>query len=385
MLIDLNRDQVLTGQVEASLLPADLSQPPVPDFGFNVLHRHGLLYKPIFDTGPKPSWPGHHPFAVCLTHDLDVVSEVDAGQSLRKLRAIWRGYPPLCLEDKLFHSTLAARRLLQAVTRLRRLDPLWCFEKWIEAETAIGARSTWFVFPDNVGCPHFTDCNYTFNQQIVFRGQKTTVGDFICMLDRNGWEIGLHASWNAYDDVNELRRQKRRIEELVGHEIVSVRQHWLHYDIRKTPAVHAAAGFRYDSTLGFNDNVGFRFGTCRPWQLTDLKTNQRLAVWEIPLIAQESAMLNPAKGLRLDVATAESYLKQLIEEIAAVGGVFVLSFHPDSIHPRRCPGWFDLYQCILTELKNRNAWFATVKQVGEYWTTKILTGVPGDCCAPASN
>jgi hypothetical protein len=71
----------------------------------------------------------------------------------------------------------------------------------------------------------------------------------------------------------------------------------IHYDIRVTPAAHAAAGFKYDSTLGFNDNVGFRFGTCYPWRLYDLKREEDLPVIEIPLIVQDGAMLNPGKGL----------------------------------------------------------------------------------------
>jgi hypothetical protein len=363
MLSNLDRNAVLSGDVEAQSLPADLSHPPVPDFAFNALYRRGLLYTPVFDDGPKPQWPGNRPFAVCLTHDLDVVSEAGCGQAWRKARTVLAGHAP----DKVLQLGLAARRFAQAATRFGRPDPLWKFEKWLEVEAAVGARSTWFVFPDNVGRRHFTDCSYSFDQRIVFRGRRTTVGEFVRTLDREGFEIGLHASWNAYDDLTELSRQKQRVEELVGHEIVSVRHHWLHYDIRKTPAVHVATKFRYDSTLGFNDNVGFRYGTCRPWRLTDLATQQPLPMLEIPLIAQESALLNPSKGLRLDVEQAFSYLMQLTDEIAAVGGVFTLSFHPDIIHPVRCRGWFDLYEQILSELKSRNPWFATIRQVGEYW------------------
>jgi len=109
-------------------------------------------------------------------------------------------------------------------------------------------------------------------------------------------EIGLHPTWYSYNDVDELKRQKEALEKALDHEIVSVRQHYLHYDIRVTPAVHAAAGFKYDSTLGFNDNIGFRFGTCYPWHLYDLKAEKELPIMEIPLIIQDGAMLNPDKG-----------------------------------------------------------------------------------------
>lgn len=71
-------------------------------------------------------------------------------------------------------------------------------------------------------------------------------------IDRRGWEIGLHPSWYSFDDSDELKKQKQALGNALGSEIVSVRQDYLHYDISVTPVVHAAAGFKYDSTLGFN-------------------------------------------------------------------------------------------------------------------------------------
>ena len=61
-----------------------------------------------------------------------------------------------------------------------------------------------------------------------------------------------------------MKSQKEVLEKALCHDIVSVQQHYLHYDIRVTPSVQAEAGFKYDPTLGFNDNVGCRFGTCYP-------------------------------------------------------------------------------------------------------------------------
>ena len=127
-------------------------------------------------------------------------------------------------------------------------------------------------------------------------------------IDRQGWEIGLHPSWYSFDDADELKRQKEILEKALGHEIVSIRQHYLHYDIRITPAVHAEAGFKYDSTLGFNDNVGFRFGTCYPYHLYDLNAEKELPIMEIPLVIHDGAMLKPVKGMRLDEDTAFQYV-----------------------------------------------------------------------------
>ena len=115
---------------------------------------------------------------------------------------------------------------------------------------------------------------YELTDPVIFDNQRCTVAEMIREIDRQGWEIGLHPSWYSFDDADELKRQKDSLEKALGHEIVSIRQHYLHYDIRVTPAVHAAARFKYDSTLGFNDNVGFKFGTCYPYHLYDLKVKE---------------------------------------------------------------------------------------------------------------
>jgi len=71
---------LLHGRYEAERLPKDFSpERIVPDFAFNVLNPLGLLYRPVADEaylengGEKPRWPEGKPFAVCLTHDVDLV------------------------------------------------------------------------------------------------------------------------------------------------------------------------------------------------------------------------------------------------------------------------------------------------------------------------
>jgi peptidoglycan/xylan/chitin deacetylase (PgdA/CDA1 family) len=218
--------------------------------------------------------------------------------------------------------------------------------------------------PEYTNKPHETDPVYRYSDTVVFDGEEYTIAEMIREIDARGWEIGLHPTWNAYDDVDELKFQKGQLEDIVGHEIVSVRQHYLHYDITKTPRAHAEAGFQYDSTLGFNDNVGFRFGTSYPWNLYDIDTEKDLPILEIPLIAQDGAMLSETKGLRIDEDTATEYVIKLAEKIQEVGGVLTLLWHPSYI---RKESWWNTYSTILDYLGKQNAWFGTMKEIGEKW------------------
>lgn len=370
----VDHKKLLQGHYEAERLPMDFSaERIVPDFAFNVLNPLGLLYRPVVDEhyvdngGQKPVWPDGKAFAVCLTHDVDAVSLYSFKQSLRTAQIRLSG-------DK--SATGKIRELLgigvdmmRAWENSPRRDSIHCYERWLEVEKKVGSHSTFFFWPglSAVTKRHHTDCAYELSDRVTFDNQKCTVAEMIREIDRQGWEIGLHPSWYSFDDADELKCQKDALEKTIGHEIVSVRQHYLHYDIRVTPRVHVAAGFKYDSTLGFNDNVGFRFGTCYPWRLYDLKREEELPVIEIPLIVQDGAMLNPDKGLRLDEDTAFRYVVQMTEEVEKVGGVLTLLWHPNWII---IPHWWNLYLRILEYLQQKDAWFCSVKEVGEWWKRK---------------
>jgi peptidoglycan/xylan/chitin deacetylase (PgdA/CDA1 family) len=370
-MMTINHQKLLQGRYEAERLPRDFSpERIVPDFAFNVLNPLELLYRPVVDEhhletgGQKPTWPNGKQFAVCLTHDVDAVSLYSLKQSLRARKMQLLNASSAFQKVKSLIGTGIA--LLSAGIHIRRQDPLHCYERWLEAEKEYGAHSTFFFWPglNAVTKRHNTDCLYELSDSVVFDNQRCTVAEMIREIDRQGWEIGLHPSWYSYNDVDELKRQKEFLEEALGNEIVSIRQHYLHYDVRITPAVHAKAGFKYDSTLGFNDNVGFRFGTCYPWHLYDLKAEKELTTKEIPLIIQDGAMLNPTKGMRLDEDTAFQYIEQITETVEKVGGVLTLLWHPDSIIK---PDWWNLYLKTLSYLLEKDPWFASVKETGEWW------------------
>ena len=363
----INYKKLLQGRYEAERLPKDFSPDRIlPDFAFNALNPRGLLYRPVVDEeylqngGQKPTWPDGKQFAVCLTHDVDAVSSYSLRQSLR------------AIQKQLLHGDSAMEKVkafLRAGINLaqagRQKDPLHFYERWLGVEKEFGSHSTFFFWPgwSNVTKHHHTDCTYELFDSVVFDNQRCNVAEMIREIDRQGWEIGLHPSWYSFDDADELKRQKEFLERALGNEVISIRQHHLHYDIRVTPAAQDEAGFIYDSTLGFNDNIGFRFGTCYPWHLYDLKAEKELQLKEIPLIVQDGAMLDQRKGMRLDEDTALQYVDRITETVEKVGGVLTLLWHPDQIIN---PDWWNLYRRILKYLQQKDPWFASIREIGKW-------------------
>jgi peptidoglycan/xylan/chitin deacetylase (PgdA/CDA1 family) len=359
------------GVYEVERIPGGIPYPRTkPDFTRNILHEYGLLYRPVVDEdhlergGQKPVWPEGKNFAICLTHDVDSISLYSPVQALRHRCKHMKFEKPIL--RKTMHLAGVGLDLLRAVQNVGRKDLLYRYEGWLSVEEEYAARSTLFFWPgsENVTKPHITDCLYEMEDEIIFGDRRCSIAEMIREIDTRGWEIGLHASWHSYNDPDEMKRQKNALEKMLGHEILSVRQHYLHYDIRNTPHVQASAGFKYDSTLGFNDNIGFRFGTCYPWHIYDLKAQKDLPIMEIPLIVQDGALLNPKKGLRLDEENALEYVQNIAEVVKDVGGVLTLLWHTHGIMNRN---WWNLYLKTLEYLRHQNVWFASIKEIGEWW------------------
>ncbi len=70
--------------------------------------------------------------------------------------------------------------------------------------------------------------------------------DVMHELDRQGWEVGLHA--NCGSSVEAIAREREVLERLSGASIVSMRVHYLGIDPRVLPHL-ASAGIRVDSSI----------------------------------------------------------------------------------------------------------------------------------------
>ena len=367
---DINFERLRKGEYEIEYFPPDFNKLyPPPDYQFNILHHHGLLDHPMMDgdllnrEGKKPVWPDGKHFAVCLTHDVDRVSAYCRRQALRRLfRSLMRSN-----DVQLFpylRRILGALKICRNALLHQGKDPLHNFEDWLTIEDSFNARSTFFFFPEKVKRPHLTDCIYSFSDRIIFENQQCTVAELIKEIDMRGWEIGLHASWYAFNDSEALKFEKEQIEKTVGHEIVSIRQHILHYDIGTTPRSHANAGFLYDTTLGFNRNIGFRFGTSYPFHLYDLMSCETLPILEIPLIVQDVAIFDK-NGLNVNSGDGFRLVYNLASVIKRVGGVLTVLWHPDAPHID-IDRW-SLYEKLLNKFKEMGAWITDVKNIGEIW------------------
>lgn len=143
-------------------------------------------------------------------------------------------------------------------------------------------------------------------------------------LQSHGVTVGLHGGYDSFDDKIIFATEKSRLETVCGCEISALRQHFLRFDVRKTPQIWQECGIRSDSTLGFPEREGFRCGTCRPYPLYDIENDCALGVVEHPLVAMDTTLFQYRE---LTEEEAFANISRLYERCKAVEGDFVLLWH----------------------------------------------------------
>ena len=278
-------------------------------------------------------------FTVALTHDVD--------SPWRWTRIGLRGAAARLKRNTLQARVAPALREATAlaaapVHRARGTDPNWRFRQIVEEERRRGANgSTFFVLAGH-NDPHDGAAPAAYDElrpRLVETIQST------------GAEVGLHGSYTAADDVTRLAEEKATLEALAG-EVQGHRYHYLRADPHGNLAQLAGLGFRYDTTLGFPDAVGFRAGIARPFRPWDFASDAPADLLEIPLAAMD-ATLAEERYLGLSARRAEPQLTALLDWAAANGGAFAILWHPDRFDPLTSGGWDRLYSRLLDGVRAR--------------------------------
>jgi peptidoglycan/xylan/chitin deacetylase (PgdA/CDA1 family) len=183
-------------------------------------------------------------------------------------------------------------------------------------------------------------------------------------LAKRGFEIGLHASYESYRSTARLASEKQQIESAVGVPLGGIRQHFLRFDVSSTWAAQGSAGFDYDSTLGYNEAIGFRAGIAAPFRPWNTARRAPHDVLELPLAVMDGALF---RTLGLDGGEAARRTIALLEAVEAAEGLAVLLWHPNGADAVHYPGWWDSYREVLAHLSARSAWVATGGEMNGWW------------------
>jgi peptidoglycan/xylan/chitin deacetylase (PgdA/CDA1 family) len=206
---------------------------------------------------------------------------------------------------------------------LKKFDPLWNFERIVEVEKELGVRSTLFFMADKSK----PNANYDINHPVI----KKLINDLL----QDGFEIGLHASYQSFDNLGLFIKEKDRLEKVTKEPVIGVRQHYLHKASPLTHNLQRKAGFVYDSSVGCLSRFMLKKGWCFPY-----KTSSGLI--EIPILLHDATLVR-RKYMGLDSVEARRRTLEAAERVIDMNGMMTVLCHPSSFDLDEHEWWLKLY------------------------------------------
>jgi hypothetical protein len=333
---------------------------PVFNAGIPVVDLHIAFLRELIVTSGVPLLeippvPQGYRFIACLTHDIDHPSirqhRFDHTMfgflyraTLGSLFKVARRRAPL---RHLLANWAAALKL--PFVHLGFAKDFWReFEQYPKLEG--GRRSSFFVIPFK-GYPGCHNGRTAPIKRASSYG-ASDIAEPIQALRAAGCEIGLHGI-DAWLDTSKARGELEQIRRVTGSRELGVRMHWLYFD-QHSPTVLEQAGADYDSTVGYNEAIGYRAGTAqayKPFEVTRLL--------ELPLTIMDTALFF-TRHLNLSPSQAKEQVVRIIDNAAQFGGCVTVNWHDRSIAPERL--WGNFYRQLIEELNIQGAWFSTAAQ-----------------------
>jgi peptidoglycan/xylan/chitin deacetylase (PgdA/CDA1 family) len=277
-------------------------------------------------------------FAVALTHDVDVpwrwtpIGVRGAAARLKSHALAGRAGPAL-------HEARGLARV--PLHRVRGTDPNWRFAETAGAERELGARSTFFLL---AGHGHRAD---GAAPEAYDRLRPSLVETLL----EAGAEVGLHGSYLAAEDIDRLARERALLAQLDGP-LIGQRYHYLRVDPHRNLAPLSGIGFRYDTSLGFPDALGFRAGIAHPFRPWDFARDRPADLVEVPLAVMD-ATLAEERYANLSAADAKPRVLALLDRAAEHGGGFSILWHPERFDGPSARGWDRLYFELIEAVRER--------------------------------
>jgi len=269
-------------------------------------------------------------FTICLTHDVDAY------------------YSPFSYEKIL--STLIKVKPVSHILqnypdwKTRFSNPYDTFERILEMETDYHAKSTFFFLNKGKG-----GSNYNFSDDPIKK--------IFVMLDKRGWEIALHGSYNSINNPKNLFNDKKELESIIGKKVDGIRLHGLHLRIPQTFEHQRLCGFLYDTSY-FGPKYG-RKRINKPFYCID-------GLLEIPITFMDSDwQFMTDERYNGSIDKTWNRIKQILDYCKTNEFVCTILWHPHTFYNENCAlskkhyshfkGFAEIYQMILEYGETNNA------------------------------
>lgn len=163
------------------------------------------------------------------------------------------------------------------------------------------------------------------------------------------FQVGVHPSYHSGTSFDRVKAEIADISRVLNTNVKLSRQHYLRLFLPTTYLNLVSLGIKEDYSMGYSDRIGFRAGTCTPFNFYNLKDETVLNLKIIPFQTMDYTLCHQMK---LKPSEALDSIMKLVNKVHAVNGTFVSIWHNEylsGISPWK--GWEQVMPLVLEKVK----------------------------------
>lgn len=179
----------------------------------------------------------------------------------------------------------------------------------------------------------------------MYKSDDVFIEHLIKNIKQRGHYIGIHPTYNAYNQSEQFLLEKKELEKHFNTSITFGRGHYLRFEIPTTWQIWEDNGMKWDSTLGYADKEGFRCGVCYEYSVFNILTRKKLNLKEKPLIVMEGSFATYQPNV--NPHDMENKIKYLMEKVKKFDGEFLFLWHNSSFNTTLWEKYQNIYKKVL--------------------------------------
>lgn len=296
--------------------------------------QNGFLQKPVVDIWALKLLDALKERFPDLEHKgktYDFVSVIDVATShCYANRGIVRGLVGLLMDLGTFKLKRVVERI--AVGLNRQKDPYDNYAELIALHKKYHVKCNFFFqFADYSKY----DKNVSTNS-IKFKSLIKYVADYV--------PVSLAASYSSFSDLELLKKEKANLEVVINRPVNNCKMRYNRVDVPQTYRNLIAAEFTNDYTMGYTFELGFRAGTCTPFQFYDIPLEVKQPIKVHPFAIHDISLSKIKKD--------QEVLRQvqlITNEVRKVNGTLITMFSNEVLGNKDDRNWMNVYTEVIKQ------------------------------------
>jgi peptidoglycan/xylan/chitin deacetylase (PgdA/CDA1 family) len=266
-----------------------------------------------------------HTYQMVLTHDVDHIYMWDSSKKfiLHLLRDIVR--------KKSIKEFLKSVQYYIQVKLKRENDPYDTFDYIMNLSEKLELKSHFFFMGKGL-----TSYDNLYDSR--------DISNLIKKIKKRGHHIGIHPSYNAYNNGQQFTKEKNELEKNLKTSVSYGREHYLRFELPTTWQIWEDHKMKWDSSMNYAGEDGFRCGVCYPFSTYNILSQKQLQLKEKPLIAMEANSIIKKGMTPLKMKKNTEKLMRIVKKY---NGEFILLWHNSSFNTSKWKPYQSVYESLL--------------------------------------